>query len=86
MNKGEFGGVKTHDWHIFIKVIILVYIFIYIGLINLLSFFFFFFFFFFSTLVKTNNVSFFLLQYILPLSLPNDFDNNVKHVIYDLGK
>jgi hypothetical protein len=27
--KGEFGGVKTHDWHTFIKVIILVYIFIY---------------------------------------------------------
>jgi hypothetical protein len=22
--KGEFGGVKTHDWHTFIKVIILV--------------------------------------------------------------
>jgi hypothetical protein len=20
-NKGEFGGVKTHDWHTFIKVI-----------------------------------------------------------------
>ena len=34
--KGEFGGVKTHDWHTFIKVIILVYIFIYIGLIDLL--------------------------------------------------
>jgi hypothetical protein len=33
--KGEFGGVKTHDWHTFIKVIILVYIFIYIGLIHL---------------------------------------------------
>jgi hypothetical protein len=29
MKKGEFGGVKTHDWHTFIKVIILVYIFIY---------------------------------------------------------
>ena len=27
--KGEFGGVKTHDWHTFIKVIILVYKFIY---------------------------------------------------------
>jgi hypothetical protein len=40
--KGEFGGVKTHDWHTFIKVIILVYIFIYIGLIHLLSFLFFF--------------------------------------------
>jgi len=27
-NKGELGGVKTHDWHMFIKVIILVYIFV----------------------------------------------------------
>jgi hypothetical protein len=23
MKKGEFGGVETHDWHTFIKVIIL---------------------------------------------------------------
>jgi hypothetical protein len=38
MKKGEFGGVKTHDWHTFIKVIILVYIFIYIGLIDLFFF------------------------------------------------
>jgi hypothetical protein len=81
MKKGEFGGVKTHDWHTFIKIIILVYIFIYIGLIHLLSFLF-----FLSTLFETNNDSFFLLQYVLPLSLPNDFDNNVKQVIYDLGK
>jgi hypothetical protein len=51
MKKGKFGGVKTHDWHTFIKVIILVYIFIYIGLID-------FFFFFLSTLVETNNDSF----------------------------
>jgi hypothetical protein len=29
---------------------------------------------------------FFLLQYVLPLSLPDNFDNNVKQVIYDLGK
>ena len=27
--KGEFGGVKTHDWHTFIKVIIFVYLFLY---------------------------------------------------------
>jgi hypothetical protein len=27
--KGELGGVKTHDWHTFVKVIILVYIFVY---------------------------------------------------------
>ena len=26
--KGEFGGVKTHDWYTFIKVIIFLYIFI----------------------------------------------------------
>ena len=26
--KCELGGVKTHDWHTFIKVIILVYIFV----------------------------------------------------------
>jgi hypothetical protein len=38
--KGEFGGVKTHYWHTFIKVISLVYIFIYIGLIDLFFFFF----------------------------------------------
>ena len=25
--KGELGGVKTHDWNMFIKVIILVYIY-----------------------------------------------------------
>jgi hypothetical protein len=50
MMKGEFGGVKTHYWHTFIKLIILVNIFIYIGLIHLL-----FFYFFLYTLVKKNN-------------------------------
>ena len=29
---------------------------------------------------------FILLQYVLPLSLLDNFDNNVKKVIYDLGK
>jgi hypothetical protein len=29
IKKGELGGVKTHDWHTLIKVIILVYIFLY---------------------------------------------------------
>jgi hypothetical protein len=77
--KGEFGGVKTHDWHTFIKVIILVYIFIYWSYTSFKIFF------FLSTL-ETNNDSFLLLQYVLPLSLPNNFDNNVKQVIYDLGK
>jgi hypothetical protein len=81
MKKGEFGGVKTHDWHTFIKVIILVYIFIYIGLIHLL------FFFIFSCLLWSKQITIhFFLQYVLPLSLPNDFDNNIKQVIYDLGK
>jgi hypothetical protein len=28
-NKGELDGVKIHDWHTLIKVIILVYIFLY---------------------------------------------------------
>jgi hypothetical protein len=68
MKKGEFGGVKTHDWHTFIKVIILVYIFIYIGLIHLLIFFI-----FFSTLVETNNDSFFcysmLYRYLSQMTL-----------------
>jgi hypothetical protein len=27
--KGELGGVKNHDWHTLIKVINLVYIFLY---------------------------------------------------------
>lgn len=30
--KGEFGAVKTHDWHTFNKLIILVYLFFYFGL------------------------------------------------------
>jgi hypothetical protein len=38
MKKGEFGGAKPHDWHTFIKIIILVYIFIYIGLIHHFNF------------------------------------------------
>ena len=28
----------------------------------------------------------FLIQYVLPLSLPDDFDNNIKQIIYVLGK
>ena len=28
-NKGELSGVKNHDWHTFIKVIILVYTYLY---------------------------------------------------------
>ena len=36
LKKGEFGGVKTHDWHTFIKVIILVWTYLYIDYIHLL--------------------------------------------------
>jgi len=43
MNKGEFGGVKTYEWHTFIN-------------------------------------------YVIPLSLPDNFDNNIKQVTYYLGK
>jgi hypothetical protein len=41
---------------------------------------------FFSTNLGINNDTFFLLQYLLPLSLLDNFDNNAKQVIYDLGK
>jgi hypothetical protein len=75
--KGEFGGVKTHGWRTFIKVIILVDF--YIGK--------------YMTFKYYNLVLFskklmipLLLQYVLPLSLNVSFDNNVKQVIYDLGK
>jgi hypothetical protein len=78
MKKGEFGGLQTHDWNTFIKVIILVYMFIYCPYT-------FFNIYFLSTL-ETDNDSLLLLQYVLSLSLPNEFDKNVKQVIYDLGK
>ena len=78
--KGDFGGVKTHDWHIFIKVIIfLVYILLYYNTACFL----------FTCLPSFGeyiNEMFSLLQYVLPVSLPDYFDNNVKQVIYDLGK
>jgi len=74
--KGEFGGVKTHDWHTFIKVIILVYIStLVILLFSILILFF---------LPKI--MIHFLLQYVLPLSLLENFENNIKQVVYDLGK
>jgi hypothetical protein len=60
--KVVFGGVKTHDWHIFIKVIILVYIF----LIHLYTAYCWCT--FLSTFVK-NYETILLLQYVLPLSL-----------------
>jgi hypothetical protein len=69
--KGEFGGVKTHDWHTFINVInnFSIHIYILVTYIYLD---------FFWSSFETSNDSFLLLQYVLPLSLPNDFDNNAK--------
>jgi hypothetical protein len=82
MKKGEFHGVKTHDWHTFIKVIIFLYF--YIGIHNFGIFLFTF------LLQYVLPLMFimipFLLQYVLSISLLNNFDNNIKQVIYDLGK
>ena len=78
--KGDFGGLKTHDWHIFIKVIIfLVYILVYYNTAC-------FWFTFLPNFEKYIDETCSLLQYVLPVSLPDNFDNNVKQVIYDLGK
>jgi hypothetical protein len=78
--KGDFGGVKTHDWHVFIKVIIfLVYILVYYNIAC-------FWFTFLLNFEKYIDETCSLLQYVLPVSLPDNFDNNVKQVIYDLGK
>ena len=79
--KGDLGGVKTHDWHIFIKVIITL---VYIILLYYNTTFF-----WFTCLPSFGeyiNETFSLLQYVLPVSLPEKFDNNAKQVIYDLGK
>ena len=77
--RGDFAGVKTHDWHIFIKVIISVYSLLYLYIACCWST-------FLPTFGKNNVIMILLLQYVLPLSLPDNFDNNVKQVIYDLGK
>jgi hypothetical protein len=77
--RGDFAGVKTHDWHIFIKVIISVYTLLYLYIACCWST-------FLPTFGKNNVIMILLLQYVLPLSLPDNFDNNVKQVIYDLGK
>ena len=79
--KGDFGGVKTHDWHIFIKVIIIL-MYIILLYYNTTCF-------LFTRLPSFGeyiNETFSLLQYVLPISLPDNFDNDVKHVIYDLAK
>jgi hypothetical protein len=47
MKKGEFGGVKTHDWHTFIKVINHFSIHIYILVIYIFLDFYFYFYFYF---------------------------------------
>ena len=70
IKKGDFGGVKTHDLHTFIKVISSLY---YISLLVCIFW-------------KQIIIICFLLQYVLPLSLPDDFDNNIKQIIYVLGK
>jgi len=77
--RGDFAGVKTHDWHVFIKVIISVYYLLYLYIACCWST-------FLPTFGKNNVIMILLLQYVLPLSLPDNFDNNVKQVIYDLGK
>ena len=77
--RGDFAGVKTHDWHVFIKVIISVYSLLYLYIACCWST-------FLPTFGKNNVIMILLLQYVLPLSLPDNFDNNVKQVIYDLGK
>jgi len=77
--RGDFAGVKTHDWHVFIKVIISVYSMLYLYIACCWST-------FLPTFGKNNVIMILLLQYVLPLSLPDNFDNNVKQVIYDLGK
>ena len=77
--RGDFAGVKTHDWHIFIKVIISVYTLLYLYIACCWST-------FLPTFGKNNVIMILLLQYVLPLSLLDNFDNNVKQVIYDLGK
>ena len=75
--KGDFAGVKTYDWNVFMKVIIMVSI----------SFFFnsnaYCCYFFLSNLCLNNDVVCILLQYGLPLFLLNNFNNNVKQVIYN---
>ena len=73
--KGELSGVKTHDWNTFIKVIIWVYIFLYWYTSCQ----------YFLSSQETNNDLFVWLQYVLPLSLPNNLKNNIKQVIYDIG-
>jgi hypothetical protein len=77
--RGDFAGVKTHDWHVFIKVIISVYSLLYLYIACCWST-------FLPTFGINNVIMILLLQYVLPLSLPDNFDNNVKQVIYDLGK
>ena len=79
--KGDFGGVKMHDWHIFIKVIIIM-VYIILLYYNTACF-------LFTCLPSFGeyiNETFSLLQYVLPVSLPDNFNNNVKQVIYDLAK
>ena len=79
--KGDFVGVKTHDWHIFMKVIIIV-----MSIYNFFSFYYINLFSCLYTLCLKNDVVCILIQYVLPLYLPYNFENNVKQVIHNLGK
>ena len=79
--KDDFVGVKMHDWNLFTKVIIIfmsIYNFFSFYCINLFSCLY--------TLCLENDVICILIQYVLPLSLPDNFDHNVKQVICNLGK
>jgi hypothetical protein len=58
--KGDFRGVKTHDCHVFIKVIILVYILLYLYTACCWCT--------FLCAFGKNNETILLLQYVLPLS------------------
>ena len=78
-NKSEFGpGLKRHDWNTFIKI---SHNILYLQYICEIAFNF-----HCIMLEKNEMISWELLQYVLPLSLPNNFGNNIKQVIYDLGK
>ena len=78
--KGDFAGVKMHDWNVFIKVIIIVMSY------HFFSFYCIIFFSCLYTISLNNDVVFILIQYVLPLFLLDNFDNNVKQVIYNIGK
>ena len=58
----------------------------YVHIIYFFSFYCIYFFSCLYTLCLINGVVCILIQYVLPLSLPDNFNNNVKQVIYNHGK